>query len=81
MPIEFLYFAVVFAVAIVGLMVFKRPLYECMLLSFIALLLITGTWANAPKYMWDAITEPSLYVMIVFVVSASLLAKTTVIDD
>ena len=81
MPIEFLYFAVVFAVAIVGLMVFKRPLYECMLLAFIALLLITGTWANAPKYMWDAITEPSLYVMIVFVVSASLLAKTTVIDD
>lgn len=81
MPIEFLYFAVVFVVAIVGFMIVKRPLHECMLASFIVLLLVTGTWANTGRYIWDAMTEPSLYVMIVFVVSAALLSKTSVIDD
>ncbi len=81
MPIEFLYFAVVFVVAIVGFMIVKRPLHECMLAAFIVLLLITGTWSNTGRYIWDAMTEPSLYVMIVFVVSAALLSKTSVIDD
>lgn len=81
MPIEFAYLAVVFAVAIVFFTVLKRPLYECMLAAFIALLCVTGTWANVGTYIWDAMTESSLYVIIVFVVSASLLAKTSVIDD
>lgn len=81
MPIEFLYFAVVFIVAIVGFMVLKRPLYECMLAAFVVLVITTRTWSNIGIYIWDAMTEPSLYVMIVFVVSAALLAKTTVIDD
>ena len=81
MPIEFLYLAAVFAVAIIGLTVLKRPLYECMLAAFIVLVAITGTWANIGQYIWDAMTESSLYVIIVFVVSASLLSKTCVIDD
>lgn len=81
MPIEFLYLGVVFAVAIIGFAILKRPLHECMLAAFVALILVTGTWRNTFTYIWDAMTESSLYVIIVFVVSASLLAKTTVIDD
>ena len=81
MPIEFLYLGIVFAVAIIGFAILKRPLHECMLAAFVALVLVTKTWRNTFTYMWDAMTEPSLYVIIVFVVSASLLAKTTVIDD
>lgn len=81
MPIEFLYLAAVFAVAIIGFTVLKRPLYECMLAAFIVLVAVTGTWASIGTFMWDAITESSLYVIIVFIISASLLAKTTVIDD
>ena len=81
MPIEFLYLGVVFVVAIVGFSFLKRPLHECMLAAFVALLAITGTWSNVGRYIWDAMTESSLYVMIVFVVSAALLAKTSVIDD
>lgn len=81
MPIEFVYLGVVFAVAIIGFTVLKRPLYECMLASFVALLLVTGTWANTGEYIWEAMTEPSLYVIIVFIISAALLAKTSVIDD
>lgn len=81
MPIEFLYLAVVFAVAIVGFMVLKRPLYECMLASFVALVAVTNTWANVGAYIWDALKEPTLYIIFVFIISAHLLSKTSVIDD
>ncbi len=81
MPIEFLYLAVVFAVAIIGFSFLKRPLYECMLAAFVVLVAVTGTWSSVGEFIWDAMTEPSLYVIIVFVVSAMLLSKTSVIDD
>ena len=81
MPIEFLYLIVVFAVAIIFFTIIKRPLHESMLASFIVLMCVTGKWASIGKYLWDAITAPSLYVIIVFVISASLLSKTSVIDD
>lgn len=81
MPVEFLYLAVVFIVAIIGFSVLKRPLHECMLAAFVVLLSVTGTWRNCGRYIWDAMTEPSLYVIIVFVISAALLSKTSVIDD
>ena len=78
---EFLYLAVVFAVAIVGFTILKRPLYECMLASFIALVAVTGTWSNIVIYIWDALKEPTMYIIFVFVISAHLLSKTSVIDD
>ena len=81
MPIEFLYLLVVFAIAIIGFSILKRPLYECMFIAFIVLVLITGTWGNIGDYVWYALTEPTLYVIIVFVISAALLSKTAVIDD
>lgn len=87
MPIEFLYLGVVFAVCIVWFSVLKRPLYEAMLVAFIAIIaavaLITGefSFATVWGYIWDAMTTSSLYVIFVFILSASLLAKTSVIDD
>ena len=81
MPIEFLYLAVVFAVAIIGFSVLKRPIYECMLAAFIVLMIVTGTLPNIGEYVLDAMTESSLYVIIVFIISAALLSKTGVIDD
>ena len=78
---EFMYLAVVFAVAIIGFTVLKRPLYECMLAAFIALVAVTGTWANVGVYIWDALQESTLYVIFVFIISAALLSKTSVIDD
>ena len=81
MPIEFLYLAIVFAVAIIGFTVLKRPLYECMLAAFVVLVIVTGSWASTWNFIWKAFTDSSLYVIIVFIISASLLAKTTVIDD
>lgn len=81
MPIEFLYLAVVFVVAIVFFCLLKRPLYECMLFAFIALVAVTGTWENVGNYILDALKEPTLYVIFAFILSADLLSKTSVIDD
>ena len=81
MPVELLYLAVVFVVAIIGFTVLKRPLYECMLAAFVVLVAVTGTWANIGTYIWEALKEPSLYVIFVFIISAALLSKTSVIDD
>lgn len=81
MLIEFIYLGVVFLVAIMGFVVLKRPLYECMLAAFVVLVIITGTWKQTGAFVWDAITEPSLYVIIVFIISAALLSRTTVIDE
>ena len=81
MPLEFVYLGVVFVVAIVGFAVLKRPLYECMLASFVALVAVTGTWADVGTFVWSAMNESSLYVIIVFVISATLLGETSVIDD
>ena len=81
MIVEFWYLIVVFVVAIIGFSILKRPLYECMIAAFIVLVAVTGTWANVGRYIWDAFNESSLYVIFVFIISASLLSKTTIIDD
>ena len=81
MPVEFLYLAAVFVVAILGFTLLKRPLYECMLVAFIVLVAITNSWANIGDFIWKGMKDSSLYVIIVFIISASLLAKTSVIDD
>lgn len=81
MPIEIWYLIAVFATVTVSFVLLKRPLYECMLLSFIVLVAVTGTWGQIGAYIWDALQEPTLYVIFAFILSADLLAKTSVIDD
>jgi len=81
MPIELLYLGIVFAVAIIFFCFLKRPLYECMFLAFIALIAITGKWNSIGGYIWEALQEPTLYVIFAFILSAELLSKTSVIDD
>lgn len=81
MPIEIWYLIAVFATVTVSFVLLKRPLYECMLLSFVVLVAITGTWGNIGTYIWEALQEPTLYVIFAFILSADLLAKTSVIDD
>lgn len=81
MPMELLAIVAVFVVAIIGFTVLKRPIYECMLASFVVLVALTNTWSSLFSVILDSITDTSLYVIIVFVISASLLSRTSVIDD
>ncbi len=81
MIVELWYLIAVFAVAIIGFSILKRPLYECMLVAFVVLVAITGTWSQMGTFIWDALKEPTLYVIFAFVISANLLSKTKIIDD
>ena len=81
MPVEIWYLIAMFAVVTVGFTLLKRPLYECMLAGFIVLVAITGTWADIGTFIWEALKEPTLYVIFAFILSAELLSKTSVIDD
>lgn len=81
MPIELWYLIAMFATVTVTFIFLKRPLYECMLLSFLVLVALTGTWSSIGTYIWEALQEPTLYVIFAFILSANLLSKTSVIDD
>lgn len=81
MPIEFLYLGIILVVAVIGFSVLKRPLHECMLAAFIVLLVVTNTWSQLGQFILDALVEPSMYAIIMFMISAELLSKTSIIDD
>ena len=46
MPSCLIYLGIMLAVIIVWFMFVKRPVYEAVLLSFLVLLTVTGTWGN-----------------------------------
>ncbi len=87
MPIEFMYLGLVFLVCIIFFSVLKRPLYEAMLVAFIALVIMTSIVTQSFSlpvfwgYIWDALKEPTLYAIFAFIISAALLSRTSIIDD
>lgn len=87
MPIELVYLGAVFLVCFFWFSVFKRPLYEAMLVAFIVIIalvaIITGEFSLTAiwSYIWGAMTTSSLYVIFAFILSAALLSNTSIIDD
>lgn len=60
---------------------FKRPIYEGVILSFLVLMTVTGTWPVFPVFMADAMKTSLLYSMVAFVAMSQLLTKTKIIDN
>lgn len=81
MPISMIYLGVMLAVICIWFMAFKRPVYEAVLLSFLVLLTITGTWGNVWGYIKDGLSTSLLYSMVAFVSMSILLTKTKIIDS
>lgn len=81
MPSAFLYLIIMLSVICVWFMLFKRPIYEAVLLSFLVLLAITNSWGNVWTYIEDAMSTSLIYSMIAFVALSQILAKTKVIDS
>ncbi len=81
MPSCLIYLGIMLAVIIVWFMVVKRPVYEAVLLSFIILVAITGTWSNLWGYIDAALSTSLLYSMVAFVSMSILLTKTKIIDS
>ena len=81
MPSSLIYLAIMLAVIIVWFVALKRPVYEAVLISFLLLLTITGTWGNVWTYIDKGLSTSLLYSMVAFVSMSILLTKTKIIDS
>ena len=80
MPSAFLYLGILLAVISLWFLLFKRPVYEAILISFIVLLAVTNTWSAVGAYIDKALSTSLLYSMVAFVSMSVVLTKTKVID-
>ena len=76
-----LYLGIMLAVICVWFLALKRPVYEAVLLAFLVLLTVTGTWGNVLIYMEEAMSTSLLYSMVAFVAMSILLTKTKIVDS
>ncbi len=81
MPSAFIYLGILLLTIVIWFMVFKRPVYEAILISFIILLTVTGTWGNIGSYIEKGLTTSLLYSMTAFVAMSVVLTKTKVVDS
>jgi len=81
MPVTFIYLGVMLAVIVVWFLVFKRPVYEAILLSFLILLTISRSWGNVGAYIHDAMSTSLLYSMTAFVAMSLVLTETKMLDS
>lgn len=80
MPSTFIYLGLLLVIMCVWFIVFKRPVYEAVLASFILLLFITGTWNNVFSYITKGLTTSLIYSMVAFVAMSVIMSKTKIID-
>lgn len=76
-----LYLGIMLVVICVWFLAFKRPVYEAVLLAFVILLIVTGTWSNALIYINEGLSTSLLYSMVAFVAMSILLTKTKIVDS
>lgn len=81
MPSAFIYLGILLGIVVVWFMLLKRPVYEAILISFIVLLTVTGTWGNLGSYVDKALSTSLLYSMTAFVAMSIVLTKTKIIDS
>lgn len=80
-PSALIYLAVMLVFIVGWFVLLKRPVYEALFLSFILLVLLTGTWSSIFVYIDGALATSLLYSMIVFVAMSQLMSHTKVIDS
>ena len=76
-----IYLGIMLAVICVWFLGFKRPVYEAVLLAFVILLFITGTWSNVLVYINEGLSTSLLYSMVAFVAMSIILTKTKIVDS
>jgi len=81
MPISLIYLGIMLVVICVWFVAFKRPVYEAVLLSFVVLLFVTGTYGNVLSYIDKGLSTSLLYSMAAFVSMSIVMTKTKVIDS
>lgn len=76
-----LYLGIMLAVICIWFLCLKRPVYEAVLLAFVVLLFVTGTWGNVLTYIDEGLSTTLLYSMVAFVAMSIILTKTKIVDS
>ena len=80
-PSALIYLGVMLAIVVVWFMLLKRPVYEAVFISFIALVAITNKWGSILSYINEGLKTSLLYSMVAFVAMSIILTKTKIIDS
>jgi len=80
MPSALIYLGIMLGVICVWFVLFKRPVYEAVFISFIVIVTVTWSWANIFTYITESLSTSLLYSMIAFVAMSQLLEKTKIVD-
>ena len=81
MPSAFLYLGILLSIIIIWFVLFKRPVYEAILISFLALVAVTNTWGEIGSFIQKGLSTSLLYSMTAFVAMSIILSKTKIIDS
>ena len=81
MPPQLWNFLILIGVILVFFVLLRRPLYEAMLVAFLVLLTVTGSWGSAGAYILSAAQNSLLFTIVMFLVFSSILKETGVIND
>lgn len=79
-PQAFVYLSIMLGVILIWFLLLKRPIYEAILLSFVALVAVTSTWGNLWEYIKSGLATSLIYSMTVFVAMSVIMTKTKIID-
>ena len=80
MPVALTYLGIMLIVIVIWFLLLKRPVYEAVLVSFIVLLTITGSWGNIGSYIETGLSTSLLYSMTAFCAMSLILTRTKIID-
>lgn len=80
-PEALLYLGVMLIVICLWFLLFKRPIYEGVMLSFLVLVAMTGTWGEVGSFFASAMKTSLLYSMVAFVAMSQILTKTKIVDN
>ncbi len=80
MPSACIYLGIMLVVILFWFLLLKRPIYEAIFISFIALVAVTNSWTSIGSFINSGLKTSLLYSMTVFVAMSIILTKTKIID-
>lgn len=80
MPVSVIYLLMMLAIICIWFILLKRPIWESLGVSFIALVAATNSWSHLWTYVEDGLSTSLLYSMIVFMCMSVIMSKTKIID-
>lgn len=81
MPEALIYLGIMLVVICLWFLLFKRPIYEGVILSFVVLVAMTGTWGQVGSFFASAMKTSLLYSMVAFIAMSQVLTKTKIVDN